>query len=1459
MSASRSWPRRSSTSRPHGRPASTRATRSPIRLLTDNQNGVQFGGNAFATIQDAITNYGTSTSIIVNPGDYTGTTTLSQPVTIQLQGGAVSIESLVGNASASDTANLITIPSGTSLTVDGSSTGLTTYIGTITGAGAFVKAGSGSLTLTQASNFTGTVQVSGGTLQLGNGSAVASAGSGAITVNATATLAYDELGSATAPATIANAIGGLGNLTVLGTTSNGALVFTGANSYSGILTVAGGRFVPATVGAIGNPSAVVINNGGQFSFGTLTGVNMTAPLSLSTTGFTDANGVTGGLLFTGTTNTWSGQISVTGTGRIGAFGATANLPGAITGTGTVAFGAGTTTAETFRVTGNSNNVANASVNLGATAIIGSAATLGSLSNNININGSTTNQGTVAFNSSTPDTFTGSITGGGALAIQGGGNMTFGSGASVLLGTNTNSSSGLFIGDNIGAASGAGTLNILSGTVTDAAALYVGATSPGTVNQSGGSVSLTSTTGNGNNTNLIIEKGAGLTATSTYNLTGGTLTSTTSEITVGGDGIGVLNISGASTVTTLLGIRESSTTASTSGTVTATSGTLKLGSSGIYAGTTAGTQIFSIGAATLQATANDVISVPTSITGVIQADSQSFTYGLTGAISGAGSINKIGTGNLTLAGNSSFSGGTTINVGSVTSTTSTSLGTGVVDEVGGTLNVQGSSPYTNPVIVPAGSTATTNVIASSANVVMGPLSIGTGATLNVTGSTPVLTGFGGNGTGWTANGGATAASDVLTLTDGGGSEARSFWYDTQVPVTSFQTSYIYQDVGGTLSNNADGSAFVLQSSGTNALGNTGGALGYGGIANPSFAVEFNIYTGGGQPIGFQFATNGTTGTYLAIASANGTVTGNPINLISGTPVHVDLNYNGTVLTMTLTDNSGDKFVATDTVNLATVLGSTTAFMGFTGGTGGTVSTQKISNFVNTAGATVPSSYGLIFAGANIAGTDTINVANAAFGPGTLSLGAVSDGGVPATLNLNPTGTGIVSLPSPAGGIVSGTAVNLEGGTLNLGFTAALGNLAAVNVSSGASIVLGASETFGSLSGAGNVTLNGNILADGSTNNLSSTFAGTIADGTPTGGGLTKAGTGSLTLTGSETYTGPTTVSAGSLILGSTGSLSPSSTVSVVGTGVLGGTGTVGSVINSGIVNPGVPGTPGTLNVAGNLTLGTGTLVLDLPNSTTYDSVNASGPSTTVSGATLSLITGTISSGSTFTILASSTPIVGTFVNLPDTTPNSTITVGSVTFSINYHGGTSGDNIVLTAMGSSSPSIVSTVLNGGLSYINNTAVSQQHSMVENIVYSFSQAVSLSTTNFALTGINGTPNGPTVALTPSSGNTVWTVTFTGTGVNTATNSIGDGEYDLALTGVPGLTNSSYDFFRLLGDMDGNGTVDSSDFNILISSFLRGTADPAYLGADDLDGNNKVDGSDFNIFVSNFLKKLPDTTLLH
>ena len=63
----------------------------------------------------------------------------------------------------------------------------------------------------------------------------------------------------------------------------------------------------------------------------------------------------------------------------------------------------------------------------------------------------------------------------------------------------------------------------------------------------------------------------------------------------------------------------------------------------------------------------------------------------------------------------------------------------------------------------------------------------------------------------------------------------------------------------------------------------------------------------------------------------------------------------------------------------------------------------------------------------------------------------------------------------------------------------------------------------------VLLNGNALTVGSSNNLSSTFSGVIADGPGGPGSLIKAGSGSLVLAGSDTYTGGTTVVAGTFVI------------------------------------------------------------------------------------------------------------------------------------------------------------------------------------------------------------------------------------------------------------------------------------------------------------------------------------------
>ena len=255
----------------------------------------------------------------------------------------------------------------------------------------------------------------------------------------------------------------------------------------------------------------------------------------------------------------------------------------------------------------------------------------------------------------------------------------------------------------------------------------------------------------------------------------------------------------------------------------------------------------------------------------------------------------------------------------------------------------------------------------------------------------------------------------------------------------------------------------------------------------------------------------------------------------------------------------------------------------------------------------------------------------------------------------------------------------------------------------------------------------------------TFSGTISDaGSANAISLVKSGSGTEVLVGNNTYSGSTTVFGGSLIVN--GSLNTSGTVSITGSGILGGTGTVGNVTNSAVINPGSPGAPGTLTVAGTLTLGTGSLVLDLAASGS-DSLTVTGPAVDITGATLSLNVGTINPGESFTILkvpGASGNLTGMFANLP--TDGSSFPVGSVTFTISYTGG-DGNDIVLTASGGS-PTLVSTVRNGGIAYVNSTLAAAQHSMVESIVYSFSSAVSLSASNFSILGLPG--SGTTIVPT-------------------------------------------------------------------------------------------------------------------
>ena len=187
------------------------------------------------------------------------------------------------------------------------------------------------------------------------------------------------------------------------------------------------------------------------------------------------------------------------------------------------------------------------------------------------------------------------------------------------------------------------------------------------------------------------------------------------------------------------------------------------------------------------------------------------------------------------------------------------------------------------------------------------------------------------------------------------------------------------------------------------------------------------------------------------------------------------------------------------------------------------------------------------------------------------------GVVATINSTVTGTGGL-IKNGAGTLALGSANSYVGGTaLNAG-TITVGNNAALGADPLAmadGTTLGAAVSGLTLANA--ITTAGNGTIDSGTGVF--TLAGAITGE----GGITKIGSGILTVTGASTYTGATNVNTGTLdVQGSLGATA----VTVASAATLTGTGSIGgnvTILDGGNLNPGGAG-----GVGGTLTVGALTL-------------------------------------------------------------------------------------------------------------------------------------------------------------------------------------------------------------------------------------------------------------------------------
>ena len=791
------------------------------------------------------------------------------------------------------------------------------------------------------------------------------------------------------------------------------------------------------------------------------------------------------------------------------------------------------------------------------------------------------------------------------------------GAGTLTMNGGNTSNGRFdVGASTGAAGGGATFAMNSGTMNVTTTYLVlsdaGTTTASTFNQTGGIFNYTHAATFG----IFLDSNtAGIGAAATMNISGGTFNElgTVFNNYVGYTGVAgsALNVSGSGTMNLISPLNlghsvSGAVTVSGSGVLNAGAG-IKLGEN-TAAGTVnlnggtiktnavthgGGTSTFNFNGGTLQATAGGAfMSGLTSANvlaggAIINDGGFAITIGqaLVSGTANDGGLSKSGAGTLTLTGANTYNGGTAIGGGALEFSATNSLPSA------GTVAVSGSGTLVAAIAAGRASLPRlTSGAGSIGGLVAGtggqgaPVTWASGAVLGIDTTSAGGT-YGGNivDIGGNTLGLAKLGANTLTLTG-----SNTYSGPTTISAGTLQI----------------GSAGSLGVSGTYA-----GAITDNGVLNYNSTATDTL---NGAIGGTGSLTESAAGT-LTLGGSN-TYSG-PTTVSSGT-----LNLNGwhsSSSDFTTSGNSTVNISGTETDNGQLLLAS------------GGISTVNVSGVLNLGaialiGQNTGGGIGTlhILNGGSVNGTSTdFRIANA--GNGVAQNGALTlDAG--STLNL-PTATGTGASCHKRQPSTFRAPLTLNGGLLSINGTITAGGIASAGVSSifnfngGTLQARAGSTTF--LQGLTRANVrNGGAVIDTQSNNitiLQALLHSNIGGDAATDGGLTKSGSGTLTLSGSSTYNGNTIINAGTLQIGSAGLLGASGTYA-------------GSITDNGVLNYNSTATEtltGAVSGSGSLTESAAG-ILTLGGSNTY-----SGP-TTVSSGTLNL-NGWHSSSSDFTTLGNST--------------------------------------------------------------------------------------------------------------------------------------------------------------------------------------------------------------------------------
>ncbi len=845
---------------------------------------------------------------------------------------------------------------------------------------------------------------------------------------------------------------------------------------------------------------------------------------------------------------------------------TVNLASGVT-LGSLTFGDTATTFFAQTITGSAITFDNSGS--GATLTQAGAATgaPGNISNNIVLNDNLTlvNNGTSTDHRTNGTQLTGAISGTGGITLNTGGGNGF-----ALTNTGNTYSGGLTLNAaNAGVVTGSNNNAFGTGTITINAG-KIDISSSGSASQA-----ITTTNANVWNGNWTL---AGAVSTGIWNNNG--------SVTLGGN----VTVTGGSNANLSLGgnIGQTGTLRS----LTLNGGVNTLSGTNSYTG---GTSVGSFG------TLNFINTASMPSTGAVTfAANTTLGIGL-----GGNGWTSTGTGAGTLAG---IFQGTNVGVGTggVALTYGTSVG----------LNLIVTGNHSFGAIENLGSSATAFTKAGIGSLTITGDNIYTGATSVIGGGALVLDYNSGNVTKFTNTPAALtlgAASAGTSLNQGTGGGTITLKAGAQTETVSATTL----NFGGT---------FITRDTGTskinfNAIARlAGGTISFADATiattdtNNFGASGVNGILGGWATVGNNWAVSANTGAADTAITALGSYTPY-VNTGGVATTNYSLSGSNTVAaggnavgTLKITDTGAGQSLALGDNNLTITSTSATALGGlmYAGGTNGNYEISgglgRIST--STAGQEIIFAVqsGNLTVSALIGGSGSANsVTKSGAGTMIISRGSSYTG----ALRVNE---GVVRLTTASaaganqGGIVvqNGAALELSGGITvgsleNLFLTGSgISNGGALRNVSGANnyqavVTLGIGGARINNDAAGALTLTGglatNIAGNVTFGGVGNTTVQTV--GIIGGGGLTKDGTGTLTLSATNSYIGATTVSDGKLLIN--GSTSSTSLVSVAAAGTLGGSGTVGGHTTiSGTHSPG--NSPGLITHSGNLTYEAGANVL-----------------------------------------------------------------------------------------------------------------------------------------------------------------------------------------------------------------------------------------------------------------------------